>query len=216
VTPFHFHPQVASSLNNLGVVLEAMGRYDEALDALNQCHALQLQLLAADHPDVAATLNNLGKVLHRTAQHDDALAMLRHALRIRERSFGPSHPKVRERDGKAPMFLISVGSWRQGGWFMYLWHGGSLVAASSLSKAIHRRDEGGIGGSGIGMPEFGWKLTKSWWICLTAADELAKLSLRYASSALSRQLTRVLLEGSVEYATSSGGVPLIPGGSRTR
>jgi len=93
-------PQVASSLNNLGVVLEAMGRYDEALDALNQCHTLQLQLLAADHPDVAATLNNLGKVLHRAAQHDEALAMLRQALRIRERSFGPSHPKVRERPGR--------------------------------------------------------------------------------------------------------------------
>jgi hypothetical protein len=141
VTPFHFHPQVASSLNNLGVVLEAMGRYDEALDALNQCHTLQLQLLAADHPDVAATLNNLGKVLHRTAQHDDALAMLRHALRIRERSFGPSHPKVREPDGKAPLFLISVGSWRQAG---------SQVAANSSSKAIHRGDEGGIGRAKVG------------------------------------------------------------------
>lgn len=94
-------PQVASSLNNLGVVLEAMGRYDEALDALNQCHTLQLQLLSADHPDLAATLNNLGKVLHRTAKHDEALVMLREALRLRERSFGLIHPKVRERNGNA-------------------------------------------------------------------------------------------------------------------
>jgi tetratricopeptide (TPR) repeat protein len=106
-----YYPQVASSLNNLGVVLEAMGRYEEALDALHQCHAIQLQLLAADHPDVAATLNNLGKVLHRAAQHEAAVDTLRQALRIRQRSFGPAHPKVAETLNILAVVLDDVGQY---------------------------------------------------------------------------------------------------------
>ena len=46
------HPEVASSLNNLGEYLQSIGRLDEALVNMKSSLAMRKKLLGDDHPDV--------------------------------------------------------------------------------------------------------------------------------------------------------------------
>jgi hypothetical protein len=58
------HANVATSLNNLGLVLEAQGRYAEAAQHLERSLAIYIKVHGTEeHPDVAHSLNSMGNVL---------------------------------------------------------------------------------------------------------------------------------------------------------
>ena len=57
------HPDTATSLNNLGMLLQAMGDYAGARPYLERSLAISEQVLGAQHPDTATSLNNLGMLL---------------------------------------------------------------------------------------------------------------------------------------------------------
>jgi len=52
-------PATAPVLNNLAVVYNFQGRYEEALKALGRALAINEKVLGPEHPHVAQTLNNL-------------------------------------------------------------------------------------------------------------------------------------------------------------
>jgi tetratricopeptide (TPR) repeat protein len=54
------HPMVASSLNNLAVVLDNIGRAKDAEPLLKRALEIRLSALGEVHPDVANSFNNLG------------------------------------------------------------------------------------------------------------------------------------------------------------
>ena len=54
------HPDYAISLNNIGSLFESMGRYEEALNYLQQCLVIQEKILGKTHLDYAISLNNIG------------------------------------------------------------------------------------------------------------------------------------------------------------
>ena len=56
------HPDVAMSLNNLGLLLQAKGDYTSAEPPYRRALAIVQKALGPDHPDVA-DLNNLGSAL---------------------------------------------------------------------------------------------------------------------------------------------------------
>src|SRR5262249_30285048 len=62
------HPDLAVSLNNLGLVLWDLGRLDEARRRLDEALALRRRALPAQHPDVAVSLSNRGLLLHAQGQ----------------------------------------------------------------------------------------------------------------------------------------------------
>jgi CHAT domain-containing protein len=66
------HPNLANSLNNLGVLLWAMGRHDEARQHLEEALAIRRKALPPLHPDLANSLDNLGMVLHDMGERDAA------------------------------------------------------------------------------------------------------------------------------------------------
>jgi tetratricopeptide (TPR) repeat protein len=64
----HGHPDLASSLSNLGFVLQAQGEYAKAEPHYRDALALRRQLYPKDqypqgHPDLAGSLNNLAALL---------------------------------------------------------------------------------------------------------------------------------------------------------
>jgi Flp pilus assembly protein TadD len=92
---------VASRGYNLGVLLEATGRADEAEKAFRQALPLYEQLVA-EHPQVpeyrqqlATTHNNLGALLKATGRAGEAEKAYRQALQLREQLVS-EHPQVPE------------------------------------------------------------------------------------------------------------------------
>ncbi len=61
------HPEIATSLNNLGLVYREMGNLDKALDAHKQSLKIEQAIHGLDkpHPAIASSLNNFGLMLKR-------------------------------------------------------------------------------------------------------------------------------------------------------
>lgn len=57
------HPLVATGLNNLSLVLGAMGALEEAIKVKREGLAIERRLLGTEHPQFASSLNNLAEFL---------------------------------------------------------------------------------------------------------------------------------------------------------
>jgi eukaryotic-like serine/threonine-protein kinase len=90
----HEHADVASSLDELGVVLRDRGD-DVAAEALyREALTIRRRLTGGEHPGVAVSLNNLGRVLHDRGDRVAAEAMYREALAMQRRLLGDEHPEI--------------------------------------------------------------------------------------------------------------------------
>jgi class 3 adenylate cyclase/tetratricopeptide (TPR) repeat protein len=88
------HPDVARSLNNLGIVYWQQGRYSEAESLHLRELAIGETALAPGHPELARTLNNLANVYHDQARYEESESLHARALAIWETALGPDHPLV--------------------------------------------------------------------------------------------------------------------------
>ncbi|MBK9754073.1 MAG: serine/threonine protein kinase [Nannocystis sp.] len=88
------HPDVATSLHNLGVASLHRGARDEAADYLERALTIRRAVLGAEHPEVAASYNWLGNTSTARGQNDQAIALHRAALAIREKTLPPDHPDI--------------------------------------------------------------------------------------------------------------------------
>jgi class 3 adenylate cyclase/tetratricopeptide (TPR) repeat protein len=88
------HPDVARSLNNLGIVYWLQGRYSEAESLHLRELAIEETALGPGHPDLGRSLNNLANVYHDQARYAEAESLHARALAIWERALGPDHPLV--------------------------------------------------------------------------------------------------------------------------
>jgi CHAT domain-containing protein/tetratricopeptide (TPR) repeat protein len=83
------HPDVATSLRNLGRFESGRGRYAEARAAHEREVAICEQAFGPDHPRVAVALHELADALLFERRRDDAIPVAERALAIREKAFGP-------------------------------------------------------------------------------------------------------------------------------
>jgi CHAT domain-containing protein/Tfp pilus assembly protein PilF len=88
------HPDVATSLNNLGSLYSVWGLYDRAEPLYRRALAIRETALGNTHPDVATSLNNLASLYLDQGLYDRAEPLYRRALAIREATFGSIHPLV--------------------------------------------------------------------------------------------------------------------------
>jgi tetratricopeptide (TPR) repeat protein len=86
------HPDTATSLNNLALLLKEQGDLAAARPLLERALAIREKALGPEHPDTAQGLNNLAFLLHAQGDLAAARPLLEHALAIREKVLGPEHP----------------------------------------------------------------------------------------------------------------------------
>jgi tetratricopeptide (TPR) repeat protein len=88
-----YHPDVANTLNNLGIVWGKMQQYDRARESLNQALEIRTRIHACrgsansiknnnpHHTDIAATLYNIGNISHKMKDYDVALDSFNRAMK---------------------------------------------------------------------------------------------------------------------------------------
>lgn len=85
---------LARALNDLGVVLEAVGEYDRAGAAHEEALAMRVALFGETHRSVAISASNLAAVHYRRGDLEQAVREGQRALEIIERSLGPDHQRT--------------------------------------------------------------------------------------------------------------------------
>ena len=99
------HPDVATRLNNLALILQDLGQPQEARPLQERALAITEAAYGPDHPDVATRLNNLAGILRALGQPQDGPAAARtrpghHRGRLRPRPPRRRHPP--EQPGRDP------------------------------------------------------------------------------------------------------------------
>jgi len=88
------HPDVAASLNNLGLLYQAQGQYAAAEPLYKRALAIKEKALGPDHLAVATTLNNLAELYRAQGKYAEAEPLYKRSLATREKALGPAHPDV--------------------------------------------------------------------------------------------------------------------------
>jgi tetratricopeptide (TPR) repeat protein len=88
------HPQLATVINNLGLVLKDMGDLPSAKACFERAMMIWEKQFGRDHPNVASCANNLGSVLQALGDLLGAKNMLERALAIDEKIYGKEHPEI--------------------------------------------------------------------------------------------------------------------------
>ena len=88
------HADVASALNNLGILYRAQSRLDEAESLYKRALAIWEKAIGPNSPTAAFALNNLAVVYTQRGKFDDAIALHERSLAIKEKALGPDHPDV--------------------------------------------------------------------------------------------------------------------------
>ncbi|MFQ5749619.1 MAG: CHAT domain-containing protein [Planctomycetota bacterium] len=88
------HPDTATSLNDLALLLRIEGRYQEAQPLLERALAIYEKILGRQNPETARALNNLGVVICNQGHYEEAQRLYRRAIEIEETVQGPDRPET--------------------------------------------------------------------------------------------------------------------------
>ncbi|HYW20953.1 MAG TPA: tetratricopeptide repeat protein [Nodularia sp. (in: cyanobacteria)] len=88
------HPDVATSLNNLGELYRSQGRYSQAEPLFIQALEMKERLFVGDHSNVATSLNNLAFLYKSQGRYSQAEPLFIQALEMTQRLFAGDHPNV--------------------------------------------------------------------------------------------------------------------------
>jgi len=85
------HSLTATGLNNLALLYQALGKYEQAEPLLQQALAIYEQQLGAEDPLAAASLHNLANLYIQQGKYGQAEPLYQRALVIREQQLGAEH-----------------------------------------------------------------------------------------------------------------------------
>lgn len=103
------HPEVAVSINNLGLVLKTLGHLDQARELYKRALAIDEVAYGPDHPETATDLNNLATLLHDLGDLTQARLLLERALSIYQTFYGSDDPHVAIASNNLGTVLIDLG-----------------------------------------------------------------------------------------------------------
>jgi len=86
------HPDTLTSINNMGQLLEAQGRLDQAEPYFREALEKRRRVLGEEHPDTLGSINNMGSLLWSQGKFDQAEPYWREALEKYRRVLGEEHP----------------------------------------------------------------------------------------------------------------------------
>jgi len=87
------HPDYATSLNNLAMLYNSQGKYEEALPLYQEALKIYEQVLGKYHPYYALSLNNLAGLYDSQGKYEEALPLLQQAVEIFTKALGEKHPE---------------------------------------------------------------------------------------------------------------------------
>ena len=85
------HREVASTLNDLAMVMQAQGDYDEAEAKYREALAINRKLHRSEHPDVASALGNLAFLLSDQGAYEEAAKWHSESVAILEKTLDEGH-----------------------------------------------------------------------------------------------------------------------------
>jgi serine/threonine-protein kinase len=103
------HVQVATSLNDLGVLNRELGNVAEAEALLRESLAMRRRLLATNDNDIAITLVELARVLNDRGRPAEAEPLAREALAIRRNVYGDEHRETATSKNELGVLLLRRG-----------------------------------------------------------------------------------------------------------
>ena len=104
---------VATTTNNLAVLLAASGDHDAAGEAYREALRLKRVLLGDEHPEIAFTLSNLASLLHAQGDYFGAEELLREALAIIETTCEEDDPQATAALGNLAAVLKAQGKYAE-------------------------------------------------------------------------------------------------------
>jgi|GEM_PF-2693129 len=102
-------PDLATALNRLSLLLQALHDYGPAQLLCERALAIQEAALGPDHPETAACLNNLGNLYQAQRDYAAAQPLFERALAIQEAALGPDHPLVAASLNNLALLLQELG-----------------------------------------------------------------------------------------------------------
>jgi tetratricopeptide (TPR) repeat protein len=100
---------VAAAATDLGLSVDAQGRYDEALKLYKEAEGLRRQALGPESSELAECLNNEGRAYLMKGDLKQAEKLIRQALAIDEKALGESHPSVSDDLRRLSAVLFKAG-----------------------------------------------------------------------------------------------------------
>ena len=89
------HPDLASSLNALGLTMSCQHKDAEALEYFRTSLHVREEALGSGHPECGTSLNNVATALLSTSEDfEEAERLYMRSLTIKQRVLGPQHPDV--------------------------------------------------------------------------------------------------------------------------
>ena len=121
------HPEVAQSLNLLGVLFKSLGNYNKAELLYKNALAINVSNLGQDHSRAGLIQNNLANLYSFLGEYAKAEPLYKHSLGIFKRVFGADHPRVAKTLNNLGMLYYALGDYAK--------------AESSLIKALKNSDK---------------------------------------------------------------------------
>jgi tetratricopeptide (TPR) repeat protein len=97
------------ALNNLALLYQAQGKYEQAEPLYQRALAIREQQLGPQHPDTAGSLNNLAGLYDAQGKYEQAEPLYQRALAILEQQLGPEHPNTQTVRGNYAALLRTMG-----------------------------------------------------------------------------------------------------------
>ncbi len=103
------HPDAAGAHNNIGYLLDILGRGDEALPHYHSALEIARRTLGESHPDVATARNNIAAYYLSAGELDLALEQFELALSLRRAALGDDHIEVADSLGNIGVAMRARG-----------------------------------------------------------------------------------------------------------
>ena len=88
------HPNIATSYNNIGNILDKQGKYLEALEYYEKSLRIRKETLATNNPNIATSYNDIGNVLDKQGKYSEAIEHYEKCLYIWKKSLSANHPRI--------------------------------------------------------------------------------------------------------------------------
>ncbi len=108
------HPDVAGSLNSVGIAYQMLGEASKGLGYYEQALEMNRALYPGNHPDVAVSLNNVGSVYQTLGEVSKGLGYYEQALEMRQALYPGNHPDVAASLNSVGIACQTLGESRKG------------------------------------------------------------------------------------------------------